>query len=76
MGLNTMFGPFRAWVFTFSSSQGVALGWYVAAPSGRNPRSATSKRASEGSSCRSGLRPPILWLRLRRVVASGSAVCP
>jgi len=30
-------------------SQGVALGWNVAALSGRNPRSATSKSASEDS---------------------------
>jgi hypothetical protein len=43
--LNSMFGLFRAWIKALCMSQRVALGWHVAAPSGRNPRSATSRLA-------------------------------
>ena len=48
-----MFRPFRAGGFSFGSDpQGGALGWNVAAPSGRNSRSATSKLRKGGKKSR------------------------
>src|SRR5207244_9722304 len=37
-GGNVLWGPFRAGVILISGSQGVALGWPVAAPSGRRTK--------------------------------------
>jgi hypothetical protein len=38
-----MIGPFRARVIAFSRSQGVALGWYVAAPFGAKSNDRNNK---------------------------------
>ena len=45
---------------TRSDSQGGALGWHVAAPSGRDSRSATSKEETKGSGAESGAVTRIL----------------
>jgi len=57
----TLVVPFQgvAFFITRSRPQGDALGWNVAAPSGRNAVSATSRGASEGRS----LKRPSLALQ-------------